>query len=181
MARPAPCRGGRLLPALAALALLAASIGAHAAIRWTSTTAVTLSAAPPPVRFVAGPGSERERFIDSFEASPDGTSFEARIDARSGGLVHVKDVARLEATTANATLVALTGSRVLDPGIEEFAWTIRNGSRAVAVLDHRAVSPEAGFTLPGGATYTLDLRIDVADGGGRHDAAPAFSLEVRPS
>ena len=167
-----------LAAAAAALALLAT---AQAGVQWSATGALHTSVAGPPVVFEAGAGGLNTRYFEGFAVSSAGTSFSADFKAKAGGETRVKDVAHLVSRADGARTVTLRAPQTTSAGLTAFAWTVRDGSTAVASLDTLLPGASATFTMPAGARFDLDLRARIVEGAGRHDTTVPFSItmEVR--
>lgn len=175
-----PSTRGRAV-VLAALVLtgLAASAGAAATVAAVSHLHVGVRA--PPVAFEQGPGASSLRHVEGFSLSLNKTSFSLTLKPKPGAGLVVKDLARVSGASEAAREVTLRGEAVDNARVESFTWTIRNGTTVVAVLNHKAASPSATFTLPAGARYALDLGIDLAEGAGQHNARAPFGLRLEVS
>ena len=175
--RPPP-RPARALPlGLLVLALVVAGGGA-AGIAWTSTSTFATSVAAPPVELELGAGASKTRYFDPFALSANKTLVTGTVSGKAGADVVVKDVLRVTSRDSVERTVTLSATQVANARVEAFAWTARNGGTTLGVLDHRAASPSLTFTLPAGASRTLDLRLDLADGAGRNNASFTFDLRL---
>ena len=169
---------GTALPVLLLAAALVAG-GALAAVAATyvtpSTVAVTVG--QPPVRLEVGGGGQNTRYFSpALEPSANRTIVTGTLKAPAGADATVKDVVRVAETTGSARTVTLRGALASSANVEVFTWTVMDGSAAVATLDLRQADPSATFTLPAGATYKTTMRIDLAEGAGRHNAPGSFTL-----
>lgn len=179
MTPPPRASAARALPlVLVALGLLAAGGGA-AAIAWTSTSTLTTTVGAPPVEWEVGSGGQKARYFSSFGLSANKTLVTGGVSGKNGADMVVKDVLRVVNRDTVPRTVTLSATQVTNARVEAFAWTVRDDATTVGVLDHRASAPSLTFTLPAGATRTLDLRLDLADGSGLHDTTFGFDLRVR--
>jgi hypothetical protein len=170
-------RGARLAaPLVAALAITAMALHAEAAIRWTSTGMLEAQVLPADVHFEMGTGGAKTRYFHDFALSANETQFSGTLKAKAGADTSVRDVLAIHNDGLAPRDLTLRASRVGNAQFEVFTWTIRDGSTTVATFDYIAGSPSAAFTLAPGAFYALDLRVDLADGAGMHNAGVAFDL-----
>ena len=177
-ARPAGASG----PAAAALVsvLLAVTLSAQAGISWTSTGAIDTQAQEALVRLEAGAGATNSRYVKDFEISANKTGFTGEVKAKAGADMTLKDLVRAHNADDAPVTVTLRATQSSNAQMQAFTFTVRNETGAVATLDYKAASPSATFAMPVGATYQFDLRIDLADGAGNHNANVdiAFSMEI---
>lgn len=164
--------------AVTALALLLVAPLAAAAITFVSLGTLTVSTLAPATHFVKGEGGENGKHIGHLTVSANGTRFSAGVKPRAGAEVVVKDVVRLVSDRGAPIHLTLRGSPVLNPQVTAFQWTVRDGTTPVAVLDYKTASPTATVTLPAGATYLLDLRVELAEGAGKDNAAVSFTMDL---
>lgn len=150
---------------------------AMAAIVWTSTSTIDVSAVPPPIQFTKGDNADDRRYFRSFTLSENKTSFTAEVKPRGGADTTVKDVVRITGAGSDHQ-VTLTATQVTNPNVEDFEWRIKDGSTQVATVDYLTSSPSASFTLPASQTYTFELKVDLADGSGRDNAGISFDLQL---
>lgn len=166
----------------AAAAVLVAGVllagAAIAAVSWTSVGSLHTSVGTPAIQFVQGPGANNTRYFSAFALSANATAFSGTFKGHAGADQTVKTVVSLHNRDTAAHTVTLTATRVTNAQVEAFAWTMRNGTVAVATLDYRAASPSATIALPAGGTFPMDLRLDLADGSGRNNVAVNFDLRV---
>lgn len=160
----------------AVLALVAAAAGAGAAVTLRSDSTLLVGVQPPPVGFEAGPGAERARHVSGFALSPDGTSLTVTMKPKPGASMNVKDLAFVLNRDDAPRTVSFRAAQVPNASVEAFTWTVRDGNAVVAVFNQKAASPTATFTLPAGARFSVDVRVDLAEGAGRHDAAVTTGL-----
>jgi hypothetical protein len=125
-----------------------------------------------------GTGAAKTRYFDPFALSLNKTTVAGTISGKAGADVVVKDVLRVVNRDTVPRTVTLSATQVTSSRVEVFAWTVREGSTSVGVLDHRAASPGVTFTLASGASRTLDLRLDLADGAGKNNAAFTFDMRL---
>ena len=164
--------------ALLVVAALAAG-GALAAVAATYVTPSTLavSVGQPPVRLEVGAGGQNGRYFSpALELSANRTIVTGTLKPPAGADATVKDALRVVETTGSARSVTLRGAHVGSASVEVFMWTVVDGASTVATLDLRQADPSATFTLPAGATYKATMRIDLAEGAGRHNSPGSFTL-----
>ena len=163
--------------ALLALVLLAAGSGA-AAVTWTATSTLTTSATAPPVELQVGAGGAKTAYFPSLALGANRTLLAGSVSAKAGADLVVKDVVRVVSRSDLAQSVTLSASQVANARVEVLAWTVFDGATRVGVLDLRAAAPSVTFSLPAGASRTLDLRVDLADGAGADDASFTVGLRL---
>lgn len=171
-------RLARLAVPLALAGGLLCGVVASTALSWSSASSLTVNVSTPAAEFELGTGASKARFVGSPTLSANKTGFSATLRAPAAADATVKDVLRLKSLSSSATTVTLRGAQVTNPRVEAFQWIVRDGATRVAALDYRAASPSATFTLPAGATLAMDIRIDLAEGSGKNNAAPSFTLGV---
>lgn len=166
------------VPALALAGLVLAAVGVQAAITWSSTSTLTTSVAAPTVYFQEGVGAGKTRYFASFALSQNATSFTAEFKPRIGADTTVKDVVRITSASAASRSVTFTATQVANANVERFLFLVKDGSTVIATVDYLAASPSATFTLPAGATFKLDLRVDLTDAATVGNTNVAFDLRV---
>lgn len=167
----------RLLAAAVGLVALAVCASqAQAALSLTATGSLATGAIAPPVSWQVGAGGSNARHFLALAASANATSVSGTLLAKAGTDVTIKDALRL--VNARAASQAVTLSATQAAGAEVFTWRVYNGSTLVGTLDLAAASPSLALTLPASATYTLDARVDLADGAGANNAPASFALSV---
>lgn len=176
----APAHGGRrvLAPLLLVGGLVAAATLAQAGIQWVSTGVFSLGTTAPPVELGLGAGGEKARYFSALALSANKTQLSGTLLGRAGADLVVMDVVRVTNTAASPQSVTLSATGLSNAQLEVFAWTLRDGGATVGTLAYTDASPALSFTLPAGESRTLDLRIDLADGAGAHNAALDFDLRV---
>lgn len=165
---------------LLAVAALAAG-GALAAVAATYVTPTTLEVGvrPPLVHLEVGPGGQNTRYFSpALELSANRTLVTGTLKPPAGADATVKDALRVVEASGAARTVTLQGAQVPGDKVEVFTWTAYHGGTAVGTLDLRQPDPSATFPLPAGATFTLTMRMDLADGAGRHNAPGSFTLRL---
>lgn len=165
------------LVALVAMALLGAGLGA-AAIAWTSTSTLTTSATAAPVELEMGAGGLKTRYFSSLSIGANETRLSGTLLAKAGADVTVKDVVRVVNRGSASQTVTLSATQVSNSYVEVLALTVLDGATTVGVLDYEAASPSVTFTLPAGASRTLELRVDMADGAGLDNAQLSLGLTL---
>lgn len=161
---------------LAAILVLAA--GADGLQSWTSDSTLKTHSLAPPMHFEKGDNADDKRWFKSFSLSTNKTSFTAEVKPRAGGTVYISDVVRTVNADDEQRSIVLTGSEVTNSKIEAFEWHVRDGSSRVAALDHTTADPSASYTLPADGAYRLDLKIDLEQGAGRHNAGISFTVQL---
>lgn len=168
--------GARLVPVLAALALIVVALQAQAAIRWSSTGSLAASVTDPRIELQAGSGASNSRYVKDLEISTNGSAFTGTVKPKSGADLRVKDVVRIANVDDGARTVTMRADQVSNARYEVFTWAARNATATVATFDYLVATPSASFTIPAGETIQLDLRVDLADGAGNDNAAISFGL-----
>lgn len=171
-----PAQAGPAGALAAVLLLVSAAAGAGAAITVRSESAILVGVLLPPVGFEAGSGAQSGRHVSSFTLSANHTSFTLTLKPKPGASMNVKDVAVVFNRDDAARAVTFQAAQVGNASVETFTWTVRDGNAMVAVFNQKASSPTATFTLPAGARYSVDVRVDLAEGAGRHDATITSGL-----
>lgn len=168
---------GTALPALLLASLVAGGALAAVAATYVTSSTLQVTVGPPPVHLEVGAGGQKTRYFSPpLEVSANRTIVTGTLKAPAGADATVKDVLRLVEATGNARTVTLRGQPSSSANVEVFAWTVMDGSTPVATLDLKQADPSATFTLPAGATYRTTMRIDLAEGSGRHNAPGDFTL-----
>lgn len=179
LARRRGAGGGRALVVLGALALLVIAVEAHAGIAWISPRGqLDTSVMAPPLIFAEGEGAASNRYVKDITFSENRTSFTGTIRGKAGADAVNEDVLRLNHQGNASLAVTLRAAQITNPHVEAFVWTLRDGDAIVATLDHRAQSPSASFVVAPGASLAMDVRVDLADGSGKHNARVAFDLHA---
>lgn len=171
---------GRHLAAAMLGTLLVAAM-AQAAISWSSQGSLATGVAPSPVAFTAGAGASNTRYFSDFALSANQTSFTGAFKAKPGADSGVRDVVRVTNVDDATRTVTLRANQVSNAQFEAFTWTVKDGGSVVAVFDYRTTTPTSTLTMTSGKVYTLDLRVDLADGAGRHNAATTLGLWLEVS
>lgn len=172
-----PAGPARAFPLLVALVVLTAGGGA-AAIAWTAQSTLATSATSAPVELELGAGAAKTRYFAPLSLGANRTMLTGTLSGKAGADLVVKDVVRVVNRDTASHAVTLTATQVTSSRVEVFAWTVRDGATTVGVVDNRAASPSLAFTLAAGASRTLDLRLDLADGAGLNDALLSFDLRL---
>jgi hypothetical protein len=172
---------GHLLVFVALVAALLVAVEAEAAIRWTSAGEVAVSAQSVPVHFEMGAGGEKARYFRDFALSANQSSFSGTFKAKAGADTTVKDVVRLVNAGHVERTVTMRADNVSIAHYEVLWWIVRENATTVALFDYRASTPSATLAMPPGRTYTLDLRADLADGAGVHNAGVPLGLRLEVS
>ncbi|HWH08795.1 MAG TPA: hypothetical protein VNX21_06310, partial [Candidatus Thermoplasmatota archaeon] len=165
-------------PALLLVSALVAG-GALAAVAATYVTPSTLqvTVGQPPVRLEVGAGGQNGRYFSpALEPSANRTIVAGTLKPPAGADATVKDVLRIVETTGTPRVVTLRGAMASSASVEVFTWTVADGGATLATLDLRQSDPSATFTLPAGATVQTTVRVDLAEGAGRHNAPGSFTL-----
>ena len=179
MPTPRPQAGpARAIPLALVVLALATAGGGAAAIAWTSQSTLVTSVAAPPVELELGNGAAKTRYFDPFALGANKTTVTGTVSGKAGADVVVKDVVRVVNRDGVSHTVTLSATQVTNARVEVFAWTARDGASTVGALDHRAASPSVTFTLAPGASRSLDLRLDLADGTGKNNATFGFDLRL---
>lgn len=153
-------------------------MGVQAAITWSSTSTLTTSVAAPTVYLQEGVGAGKARYFSSFALSQNATSFTAEFKPKIGADTTVKDVVRIASASSAARTVTFTAAQVANANVERFLFLVKDGGTTIATFDYLAASPSATFALPAGATYKLDLRVDLADAATVGNTNVDFDLRV---
>lgn len=130
------------------------------------------------VYFERGPGGSNPRYFSHFAMRSDNASFSATFKGKNGADTRVAEVARLVNADASDATVNLSGGRVTNANVEWFRWSVRSASATVGELDYTSTSPWLVVTIPAGTTYAMDLRLDLKDGSGKHNALTDFTLRL---
>lgn len=160
------------------MAVALAATAAHAAITWVATGSIDVGTVAPPVKFEAGSGASNPRHLQSFSISTNATAFSGVVKGKSGADFTVKDVVRIVNLRGTGQAVSFAADQVTDPYVEAFWWRVKDGGTTIATLDYRAPSPSTTFSLPAGATYKMDLRVDLKDGAKGASVSVPFVLRT---
>lgn len=165
----------RVVVVVLGLIMLVAA-GALAAVTVRSISTITTGVTPAPVQFSAGAGATNMRYIANFALSMNKTSFSGTFLGKAGADIKVKDVVRATNGGPSSVVVTLRANQVVNPNVNVFTWTVKNGTMTVGTFDYLATTPSLTFTLPAGATYQLDERLKLAAGAGTNNASVPFTL-----
>lgn len=181
MRRPSLGDEGGLVPFLVVLGLVVVAIEAQGAISWSSTSSIETQVTPPPLHLELGEGSGKTRYFRDLQLTDNRTGFTGEIKGTAGADLSVKDVLRLVNDAGTDRPMTLRAHQVSNANVEVLTWTIHDGSTTIATFDYASATPSASFTIPPDVSYTLDLRIDLADGAGSDNAGVALGLWMEVS
>lgn len=162
--------------------LLAATLvaaGAQAAITLVSYSEVSTSVVGPPVKLEIGPAGSTARYFSPFSLSANSTIASGTALARAGADWYAKDVLRVANQRASPQSVTISSTQLVNAQLDAFQIHLYDGATLLATMDLESASPSIGFTLPASTTYRLDMRLDLADGAGAHNAPTSFDIRLR--
>ncbi|HUR68809.1 MAG TPA: hypothetical protein VM370_06140 [Candidatus Thermoplasmatota archaeon] len=164
----------------ALLLLLLATPAASAAISLVATSStLTTSAVAPPVTLALGAAGSSARYFSSWTLSSNATSVTGTVLGRAGADWYAKGVFDIVNGRTSAQTVLLSSTQLTNAQLDVFVLYVYNGTTLVGSFDLEAASPSLTFTLPASTTYRLDMRLDLADGAGNHNAPSSLSLALR--
>lgn len=174
---PTRNRGGPAsLLAAAGAALLLFAGSALAGIVWTSTSTITSGVVAPPVRFDDGPGATNSRYVHDYQPTVNRTGFTATLGGKVGADVRVKDVVRVTSVDDVARNVTIRAISVTNANVASFTWSVKDDGATIATIDMKTATPQCSFVLPAGASFDLDLRLQILKGAGKNNATQPFEL-----
>jgi hypothetical protein len=159
--------------------LLVVAAGVQASINWQASSTVQVGVAPPPVQLEPAAGANKTHYFSpGLTVNANGTTLTGTLLAHAGADARVKDAFKVASRSSSAQSVTLSGTQVSSARVELFTWSVYNGTTLVGALDMRAASPSLSFTLPAGETWSVHLRLDVADGAGNDNSPSSFDLRL---